>query len=211
MELIVTIAGPIIGFVVTLAAHVIAHDAYASMPRYARRLIELAAKKLPANERERYLEEWLADVSERPSVLSKFQHAVECYICAKKVAVICSQRRQTLINGPSSSSVSKLDIHDATGVFLLATLSLVKQKEKVGNADFDAVKKAVESIVGPVDMNEMREVVDMIADVSAGSQNQERTFNVRTKTDAKQFQKQIAEVYKMIGIEDGVEFTDDPE
>lgn len=79
-----------LAFLGSLAAHFLAHDAYTSAPRYARRLIKWAAQRLPNDHQKRYLEEWLADLDERPTVISKFQHAFECCICARKMSAICS-------------------------------------------------------------------------------------------------------------------------
>src|SRR4051794_6233297 len=64
MELIISVVATLCAFLGAVAAHFVAHDAYSRCPRYAQRLIELAARHLPEEERERYQEEWLADLHE---------------------------------------------------------------------------------------------------------------------------------------------------
>ena len=75
--------GKLGGFLAAVAAHFIAHDAYSRCPKYARRLVERAVRQLPPFERERYGEEWLADVEEREGVLAKFEHAFLCQLSAR--------------------------------------------------------------------------------------------------------------------------------
>jgi hypothetical protein len=214
MELITSIVGTAIGWVVSLAAHVIARDAYASIPKYARQLIEWAVGKLPADQQERYLEEWLADLNDRPSVLSKFQHAVECCICVRKISAIYSESRKSLAEGLSSPNVWNIDLDEATGAFFFATVALVQQKGNVGQAEFETAYKAVESIIGPVNLKAARDVAGTMVDALDKSNLAGGEFNVKMTGDAKQIRKQIAEVFKTLGLNNDVdvcEFTKGPE
>jgi hypothetical protein len=214
MELITSIVGLVIGWVVSLAAHVIARDAYASIPKYARQLIEWAVGKLPADQQERYLEEWLADLNDRPSVLSKFQHAVECCICVRKISAIYSESRKSLAEDLTSSNVWNIDLDDATGAFFFATIALVQQKGKVGQAEFEAAYEAVESIIGPVNLRAARDVAGTMVDAVDKSKLGGGEFNVKLTGDAKKIRKQIAAVFKTLGLNNDVvdgAFTIGPE
>jgi hypothetical protein len=92
MELIVSVFAAVGAFLGTVAAHFVAHDAYVSCPRYARRLIERAASHLPPFERARYEEEWLADLQERAGVFAKFKHAFACLLCARTLSALSARR-----------------------------------------------------------------------------------------------------------------------
>lgn len=66
--------------------HIAAHDFCAASPTLCKRLIVRAARKLNTKLRERYEEEWLADLEERETLFCKFKHAFECVFCARKIA-----------------------------------------------------------------------------------------------------------------------------
>ena len=92
MELIVWLFAAIGAFLGTVASHSVAHDAYSGCPKYARRLIKRAAGRLPPFERNRYEEEWLADLEEREGVFAKFKHAFDCLLCARTLSSLSRGR-----------------------------------------------------------------------------------------------------------------------
>jgi hypothetical protein len=97
MELIISLCSAIGAFVGTIAAHFVAHDAYSQCPKYARRIIERAAKMLPAWQRARYEEEWLADLNDRLGVFAKFKHALECLLCARTLRRIAEHNPRPMV------------------------------------------------------------------------------------------------------------------
>jgi hypothetical protein len=61
----------------------------------ARWIIDKAIERLPADDRQRFREEWLAHLDETPGALRKICHAIGCYLCAAKLAKIrlrCPER-----------------------------------------------------------------------------------------------------------------------
>ena len=124
MELIVWLFAAIGAFLGTVASHFIAHDAYSSCPKYARRLIERAARRLPPFERTRYEEEWLADVEEREGVFAKFKHAIDCLLCARTLSSLSRGRAPAYIEF-SLPGVGKARLDFVAGIVAL------KQVEEV--------------------------------------------------------------------------------
>jgi hypothetical protein len=66
----------------TVIVHLIASDLHDEIPRWAERLVRLAAKLLPRVRQQRYQEEWLAHLTECRGAFSKLWHAVGCLLCA---------------------------------------------------------------------------------------------------------------------------------
>jgi hypothetical protein len=118
MELIVSLFAAIGAFLGTVAAHFVAHDAYSNCPRYARRLIERAACRLPPFERTRYEEEWLADLEERDGVFAKFKHAFDCLLCARTLSSLSRGRAPAYIEF-SVPGVGKARLDFVAGIVAL--------------------------------------------------------------------------------------------
>jgi len=118
MELIVSLFAAIGAFLGTVAAHFVAHDAYSNCPRYARRLIERAARRLPPFERARYEEEWLADLEEREGVFAKFKHAFDCLLCARTLSSLSRGRVPAYIEF-SIPDVGKVRLDFVAGIVAL--------------------------------------------------------------------------------------------
>lgn len=85
MELLSTVMAAIGGFFAGFVGHVTAHDFCEAVPRWSKKLIAKAASRLSPRDRERYEEEWLADLADRPTTMSKLYHAVGCFSCASKM------------------------------------------------------------------------------------------------------------------------------
>ena len=81
MGLVSALGAALAGFL----GHVAAHDFCEASPRLCKKLINSAALRLAKETRDRYLEEWLADLEEREGVFSKFKHALDCLLCAGRM------------------------------------------------------------------------------------------------------------------------------
>jgi hypothetical protein len=185
MDLITTMAGTILGWFVALAAHVVARDAYANAPRYAQRLIEAAIKSLPENDQARYCEEWLADLNERTGVLSKFQHAVECYICVRKVASTCRAKRACVaatsvtVSGDMSGEWS-VEVDNATAAFLLTVLKGVKRGVFLKDVELHHAVQAIEQKIGRISWPKITAIGERLLKVTEGNS----TFAIHPKVVA---------------------------
>jgi hypothetical protein len=65
----------------------------------ARWIIGKAAQRLPADDRDRFCEEWLAHLDETPGTLRKFWHAVGCHLGAIKIAAVLAQQPRPVDRG----------------------------------------------------------------------------------------------------------------
>ncbi len=173
MELILSICSGIGAFFGSIAAHFIAHDAYSRCPRYARKLIERAARELPPFERRRYEEEWLADLEERESVFAKFKHAFECMLCAHKVATTCRQRAsralEITVKGAYSETVN-LDL--ITGLVAITIIKETLQRSRGGKElkieDVEAINTFVKEKyrhLGEVDRRNFNALIEAMVKV----------------------------------------------
>ncbi len=61
-------------------ARILGEDAKTFIPRISKKMIEKAANKLSAKCSDRYEEEWLADLNDRPEMTAKFYHALSIYL-----------------------------------------------------------------------------------------------------------------------------------
>jgi hypothetical protein len=86
MELLTWIVVGVLGVFGSIFLHILAFDIHEHAPALATRLVRLAVGLLPATQRERYQEEWLAHLVEVPGVLAKFAHALGCLRAAHGVA-----------------------------------------------------------------------------------------------------------------------------
>jgi hypothetical protein len=156
MELIISALAAVCAFLGSIAAHFIAHDAYFKAPKYARRLIAHAARKLPPLDRARYEEEWLADLHERDGVLAKLRHAFECVLCARKLAGTVSHRAPQVVQfvfsrrgdfEKDSVTGEPVETDLSTGLFAAYAFSLFAERPEMTG---DEVVKAVSARVPEV-------------------------------------------------------------
>ena len=170
MELIISFCSVIGAFVGTLAAHFVAHDAYSQCPKYARRIIERAAKMLPAWERARYEEEWLADLNDRLGVFPKFKHAIECLLCARTLRRIAERHREPTIQ-VEIRGLGEMEVDFASGAqALLAMLKMdVKRAAQRGREDASQIQQKFQSLqadiyqmVGQGDPQEILRLADFV-------------------------------------------------
>lgn len=86
MELLNAIFAPVVAFVSGFIGHLIAHDFCEVTPMLSRKIVNAAASILPASIRDRYLEEWRADLNDRPGTLAKLSWSIGCVLCARRLA-----------------------------------------------------------------------------------------------------------------------------
>jgi hypothetical protein len=65
------IFGAVAAFITGFVGHVVAHDFCEVAPMLSKKLIEFAASYLPRSIRDRYLEEWRADLQAQPGTVAK--------------------------------------------------------------------------------------------------------------------------------------------
>jgi hypothetical protein len=78
--------GYLIDIMVGAISRILTGELSAHMEPMARWIIGKATDVLPADDRDRFREEWLAHLDETPGTLRKLWHAVGCYLGATKVA-----------------------------------------------------------------------------------------------------------------------------
>jgi hypothetical protein len=72
------IFGAVAAFITGFVGHVVAHDFCEVAPMLSKKLIEFAASYLPRSIRDRYLEEWRADLQAQPGTVAKLAWSLGC-------------------------------------------------------------------------------------------------------------------------------------
>jgi hypothetical protein len=70
----------LIAFATGFFGNVLAHDFCEVAPMMSKKIIEIAASRLPLSIRDRYLEEWRADLHSQPGMATKLLWSVGCLI-----------------------------------------------------------------------------------------------------------------------------------
>ena len=73
-------------FVSGFVGHIVAHDVCEAVPTFSARLVRAAARSLPSSVRDRYTDEWLADLYEQKGVFAKLKWALGCFKCARRMS-----------------------------------------------------------------------------------------------------------------------------
>ena len=84
--------GYLIDILIGAASRMVTSELSAHVEPMARWIIGKAVQRFPANDRNRFREEWLAHLDETPGTLRKLWHAVGCYLGAAKVAGVLAQQ-----------------------------------------------------------------------------------------------------------------------
>ena len=97
MGLLNSIVEWLVAFGAGFFGHVVAHDFCEVMPMISRKIVEAAASQLPPLIRDRYLEEWHADLREQSGALAKLKWSIGCLICSRRMrrAATLDRRRRT--------------------------------------------------------------------------------------------------------------------
>jgi hypothetical protein len=83
--------GYLIDVLICAASRIVTSELSAHVEPMARWIIGKAVQRFPANDRNRFREEWLAHLDETPGTLRKLWHAVGCYLAAAKVAGVLAK------------------------------------------------------------------------------------------------------------------------
>jgi hypothetical protein len=100
--------GYLIDILVGAVSRIVTGELGAHAEPLARLLIERAVKRLPADDRDRFREEWLAHLEETPGTLRKLWHAAGCHFGAAKVAGVVgrqTKRRPVFLIGKEAVEI----------------------------------------------------------------------------------------------------------
>jgi hypothetical protein len=147
MELVITVCGYVCAFIVAVFAHVVAHDACTESPRYARRILERALRRMPAAERARFEEEWLADLRERNGAIAKFRHATECLLCAGLLGRLCTASKRCSAQRKRSAQLDRISRTNMNREIFIALSYLSVMHDKHHKHDKDDKEPSMEQIL----------------------------------------------------------------
>lgn len=173
MDLITSLGTVIAAAVTAVGTHFVAHDLYRAAPAHLRRLLDHAVKLLPEADRARYQEEWLAHLQGCDSILSKFRHAFECWLVARKLGRIIERRELQAPNAIefviTTKSKGKMTISmDAVTAlpFLMLMREVSTRPKDFRPEDFVPTQEMIDSMHHPdVDLSrvaEMRAATEMV-------------------------------------------------
>jgi hypothetical protein len=129
MGLLSSVVGWLLAFGAGFLGHVVAHDFCEVTPMISRKIIEAAASRLPASIRERYREEWRADLQAQSGALAKLAWSLGCLRSTRRLrreAAIELYQRTTFDFVLNDGEVVTLDF-PTTAVFRSA-LKLTRRK-----------------------------------------------------------------------------------
>jgi hypothetical protein len=129
MGLLNSILEWLVAFGAGFFGHVVAHDFCEVTPMISRKIIEAAASRLPASIRERYREEWRADLQAQSGALAKLAWSLGCFRSAwrlRREASIDRSRRTTFNFVLNNGETLTLDV-PTTAAFVTA-VSLVRRR-----------------------------------------------------------------------------------
>jgi two-component sensor histidine kinase len=112
--------GYLIDILIGVVGRLLTGELSAHVEPMAQWIIAKAVKRLPAESRERFREEWLAHLEEVPSGVRKLWHAFGCYLCAAKVARVLARRAEQ--NKLDDSTLTLTEITNPERVALLEML-----------------------------------------------------------------------------------------
>lgn len=114
-----------VAFVAGFLGHVVAHDFCEVTPMISEKIIEAAASQLPVSIRDRYLDEWRADLWDQPGTIAKLEWAFGCFWSARRLRLQdarASWNRMSMGFTFENGETVRLDI--ATLTWLRSTLKL---------------------------------------------------------------------------------------
>jgi hypothetical protein len=150
--------GYLIDILIGAASRMVAGELSAHVEPMARWIIGKAVQRFPADDRNRFREEWLAHLDETPGTLRKLWHANGCYLGAAKVAGVLAQQppakeaaRMSPPAAPQIRAVLSTDEQVLTSIKIVATVLAPTGPSKIaldlGNAT--SKKQAVPLKPGP--------------------------------------------------------------
>jgi hypothetical protein len=115
-----------VAFVAGFLGHVVAHDFCEVTPMISEKVIEAAASQLPVSIRDRYLDEWRADLWDQPGTIAKLKWAFGCFWSARRLRLqdACATRNRMSVGFTfENGETVRLDI--ATLKWMGSTLKLI--------------------------------------------------------------------------------------
>jgi hypothetical protein len=85
MGLVNSIVDWVVAFCTGFFGNVVAHDFCEAAPMFSKRLLDIAIAQLPRELKDRYVEEWHADLRDRAGSLAKLNWAFGCVMCARRM------------------------------------------------------------------------------------------------------------------------------
>jgi lipopolysaccharide/colanic/teichoic acid biosynthesis glycosyltransferase len=111
--------------VLAVISRLVADDVKAWLPRITRHLIEVAVRRLPEDQRERYVEEWTAFIDDTPGDLSKICRAASLSWAALSIARAAGSTRVTEIGTRREDGVWRLSDLFIGSVALLSVSAML--------------------------------------------------------------------------------------
>jgi hypothetical protein len=113
MGVLSTLFGSVVAFVAGFFCHVVAHDFCEFAPMISKKLVEAAASRLPKSIRDRYLEEWRADLLDQPGAIAKLGWSIGCFRSAYRMqreARVADERRSSFGFAMTNGEIVMLDV-----------------------------------------------------------------------------------------------------
>jgi hypothetical protein len=129
MDVITIIGGAAAAIVSAVVVRVVSNDISDNAPAFAKKLIRGAVKRLPAGERDRCEEEWLAHLDERKGTIPKLCHAVECHWAAVRLPKLdLPQQTASKLNIPEGA----IEVDEVTLEAIAVFLKTLNQQARRG-------------------------------------------------------------------------------
>jgi hypothetical protein len=101
--------GYLIDILIGAASRIVTAELSAYAEPMARWMIDKAVERVPADYRDRFREEWLADLNDTPGMLRKLWHAAGCRIGAGKLATVLLAEKQRDVENSIKELMSLTD------------------------------------------------------------------------------------------------------
>jgi hypothetical protein len=86
--------GHLIDILIGVVSGIVTGELRAHVEPIARWIISKAVERLPADERDRFREEWASHLDEMPGMVRKLGHALGCYIGVTEIAGVLERERK---------------------------------------------------------------------------------------------------------------------
>jgi hypothetical protein len=101
--------GYLIDILIGVISGIVTGELSAHVEPMARWIIGKAVERLPADDRDRFREEWVAHLDEIPGTVRKLGHALGCYIGATAITQVLERQRKRSVTPPSRTRVYTTD------------------------------------------------------------------------------------------------------
>jgi hypothetical protein len=104
--------GYVIDILIGAVSRIVTGELSAHVEPMARWIIGKAVERLPAEDRDRFREEWVAHLGEIPGTVRKLGHALGCYIGATAITQVLVRQRKRSVIPPSRTTDFTTDRDD---------------------------------------------------------------------------------------------------